>query len=164
MHPSGESPAKTRDLDPTDRRLLALLQADAKATNKELAAKLGLTVTPVYERVRRLEREGFILAYRAVLDRKRLGFPFMGLCNVQLKEHSTAYIRQFEQEVLTLPEVISCYHTAGGFDYLLQILVPDMDAYQHFLVERLAALGNIGQVQSSFVMHVIKQDAGLPLG
>ncbi len=152
-----------REPDATDRRLLAHLQRDAKATHKELAAGLGLTVTPVYERVRRLERDGFIRGYRAVLDRQRLGLPFMGLCDVQLKEHARPYIRQFEEEIQTLPEVVACYHTAGNFDYLLQILVPDMDAYQHFIVEKLAALGNIGRVQSSFVMHVIKEDAGLPL-
>lgn len=152
-----------RPLDATDRRLLALLQENAKATIKELAAALGLTVTPVFERIRRLEREKVIQGYRAVLDREHLGLPFMALCEVTLKEHSTEYIRQFEQEIQTLPEVTACFHTAGTFDYLLHILVEDMDAYQHFIVEKLAALGNIGRVQSAFVLHVIKEDQGLPI-
>jgi DNA-binding Lrp family transcriptional regulator len=152
-----------RPLDPTDRRLLALLQANAKATMKELAAALGLTVTPVYERIRRLEREGAIKGYRAVLDREQLGLPFMALCEVQLKEHTRTYIRQFEEEIQTLPEVTACFHTAGTFDYLLHILVEDMEAYQYFIVEKLAALGNIGRVQSAFVLHVIKEEQGLPI-
>lgn len=159
----GRGASGYRPLDATDRRLLALLQANAKATIKELAAELHLTVTPVYERIRRLEREGAILGYRAVLDRELLGLPFMALCEVQLKEHTKDYIRQFEREIQTLVEVTACFHTAGTFDYLLHILVEDMDAYQHFIVEKLAALGNIGRVQSAFVLHVIKEDQGLPI-
>ena len=151
------------NLDATDWRILGMMQSDAKYTNKEIATALGLTITPVYERIRRLEREGIIRKYVALLAPERLGMQLVAYCNVSIKEHSKPFIRQFEKEVISLKEVVECYHIAGGFDYLLKIVVSDMEAYQHFIVETLAALDNIGKVQSSFVMEVIKHSTELPL-
>jgi DNA-binding Lrp family transcriptional regulator len=150
-------------LDATDLRILRLLQNQAKVTNKEIAAELGLTPSPVYERIRRLERTGVIRRYVALVDREQLGLRLLVFCNVSIKEHARPYILTFEREIRTLPEVLECFHTAGGFDYLLKIAVPDMNAYQRFLVQKLAALENIGRVQSSFVMDEIKHDTQLPI-
>ncbi|MBI1192523.1 MAG: winged helix-turn-helix transcriptional regulator [Bacteroidetes bacterium] len=155
--------APLHNLDATDLRILRLLQHQAKVTNKEIAAELGLTASPVYERIRRLERTGVIRRYVALIDREQLGLRLLVFCNVSIKEHARPYILQFEREIQTLPEVLECFHTAGGFDYLLKIVVPDMNAYQQFLVQKLAALENIGRVQSSFVMDEIKHNTQIPI-
>jgi DNA-binding Lrp family transcriptional regulator len=152
------------DLDHTDLNILNLLQQDAYATNKEIAAKLSMTSTPVFERVKRLEREGYIKNYVALLDRKKLGLSVMAYCDVQLKEHSTQFLEKFEQDVQALDEVQEVFHIAGNFDYLLKVIVSDMDAYQKFVSKKLATLDNIGRVQSSFVMKEIKQTTRLKIG
>lgn len=153
-----------RNLDTTDLALLDLLQQDAKLTHKELAERLHLSTTPVFERIKRLEREGYIRAYVALIDRQRLGLGLLAFCDVSLKEHQMAYLHRFEQDVRALPEVVACYHIAGLFDYLLQVVVPDMEAYQRFVTQKLAALDHIGRVQSSFVMTEIKPYSQLPMG
>ncbi|MBK8705174.1 MAG: Lrp/AsnC family transcriptional regulator [Saprospiraceae bacterium] len=150
-----------KPLDPTDLRILNLLQEDAHLTNKEIAAQLGLTTTPVFERVKRLEEEGYISKYVALVDRAKLDYALAAFCNVQLKEHARSYLKQFEDEVRSLREVIECYHIAGMFDYLLKVVVKDMNAYQDFIVNKLAALNNIGNVQSSFVMTEVKYSTRL---
>lgn len=152
-----------KPLDATDKRILALLQENAHFTNKEIAARLSITTTPVYERIKRMEEQGYIQRYTALVDGKKLGFTLVAYCNVQLKEHAQDYLRQFESEVHSLAEVIECYHIAGMFDYLLKVIVKDMAAYQNFIVNKLAALDNIGNVQSSFVMTQVKMAVGLPL-
>ena len=151
-------------IDLMDLQILRLLQGDATLTHKEIAAHLGLTITPVFERVRRLERDGFILKYVALVSAAKVGLGLIAFCNVSLVQHSTPLLKLFEEKVLSLHEVVTCYHIAGQFDYLLKIIVPDMEAYQRFIVEKLAALDNIRQVQSSFVMTEVKYSTELPLG
>lgn len=152
------------NLDHTDLNILNILQTDAYATNKEIAGRLNMTSTPVFERVKRLEREGYIKQYVALLDRKMLGLAVVAYCNVQLKEHSTSFLEKFEQDIQTLDEVQEVFHIAGNYDYLLKVVVGDMDAYQAFVSKKLAALDNIGRVQSSFVMKEIKQTTRLKIG
>lgn len=158
-----EKKSLPQGLDGNDVLILELLQADATLTHKEMANRLGLTITPTYERVRRLEREGYIRKYVALAAPDKLGFGLVAFCTVSLVMHSTPFLKLFEQKVTSLHEVISCYHIAGQFDYLLKIVVRDMDAYQRFIVEKLAALDNIRQVQSSFVMTEVKYSTALPL-
>ena len=150
-------------LDSIDRKLLHYLQEDAQLTTKELASKLSLTTTPVHERIKRLEKEGIITQYVALIDKHKVEKGLVGFCNVWLKEHSHPYLKKFEHEVVSLKEVIECYHIAGNFDYLLKVMVKDMTAYQHFIVNKLAKLDNIGNAQSSFVMTEIKHSTALPL-
>jgi Lrp/AsnC family transcriptional regulator, leucine-responsive regulatory protein len=152
-----------KPLDATDKRILVLLQENAHYTNKEIAARLGMSTTPVYERIKRLEEQGYIQRYTALLDAHKLGYHLVAYCNVQLKEHAQGYLQQFETEVQSLAEVVECYHIAGMFDYLLKVVVRDMASYQDFIVNKLAALDNIGNVQSSFVMTQVKLASGLPL-
>ncbi|MBR9921021.1 MAG: Lrp/AsnC family transcriptional regulator [Bacteroidetes bacterium] len=149
--------------DTTDLKILRLLQEDAKQTIKEIAGKLGLTTTPVHERIKRMEREGLIKGYSAILDRRQVGLPLLAFCNVRLENHKTAYIEKFQQDVRHLEEVTECYHIAGLFDYLLKIIVPDMDTYQHFVSQKLASIDNIGRVQSFFVMTDVKDDPVFPI-
>ena len=162
-NPDSPSYQGEHDLDATDLRILRLLQTRSDLTNREVAATMGLTPSPVYERIKRLEKTGVIQRYVALVNREKLGLRLMAFCNVSIKEHARPFILQFEEEIKTLPEVVECFHTAGGFDYLLKVIVPDMDSYQRFIVEKLAALENIGRVQSSFVMDEIKHGTELPI-
>ncbi len=145
-------------LDQADIRILQLLQADARMTNKEIADKLGKTITPVYERVKWLEKEGFIRRYVAVLDKNKIDKHLVAFTNVQLKEHSHTMLKNFEKDIVRFPEVMECYHMTGLYDYLLKIVVKDMNEYQGFIVNKLSKLPNIGTVQSSFMMTEIKHE------
>lgn len=150
-------------LDAADRAILQLLQEDAFATNKEIAAKLHLSATPVFERIKRLEKEGFIAGYTTLLNRQSLGLSLLIYCEVSLKEHKRAFLETFEREIALLPEVMECHHITGSFDYLLKVVAQDMGDYQHFLKEKLAALDNIGRVESHFVMTEVKNTTRLPV-
>ncbi|MBL7774713.1 MAG: Lrp/AsnC family transcriptional regulator [Saprospiraceae bacterium] len=154
---------KSNPLDSTDRAILQLLQENAFLTTKEIAAQTNLSATPVYERIKRLEREGYIRQYTALLDRRRIGLPLLVFCDVLLKEHNRDFLLRFEASVVGLPEVLECHHVTGEYDYLLKIAVADMDAYQYFIKEKLAVLEHIGRVQSHFVMTEVKQSTVLPV-
>ena len=144
-------------IDAIDRRIIKLLQQDGKMKIKEVAHHLKMSNTPIFDRIKRLERTGFIKGYTAIVDQKKLGFQLVAFCSVNLERHHTDIIQQFEKEVKELEEVEECYHIAGMFDYLLKINVKDMADYQHFIAKKLANLANIGKVQSSFVMTEIKR-------
>ncbi|PQA59256.1 Lrp/AsnC family transcriptional regulator [Siphonobacter curvatus] len=150
-------------LDPIDRRILSLLQTNAFISNKELAQEVGLSLTPVHERVKRLEREGYLKGYVALVDRRKIGRSLIAFCQVSLKEHTQAFIQEFEAKIGSLPEVMECYNIAGPYDYLLKVIVKDMDDYRRFVVEQLAALAHIGGPQSVFVMAEIKVTTALPV-
>ncbi|WP_106794131.1 Lrp/AsnC family transcriptional regulator [Aquimarina sp. Aq78] len=150
-------------MDKTDRSILLLLQKDGKITIKEIAERLNLTTTPIFERVKKLEREGYIKSYKAILDRKKTGLQLMVFCNVTLNLHQTDYLKKFEKDIQQFPEVVECYHVAGMFDYLIKIYAEDMERYQDFLSNKLASLENISKVQSSFVMTEVKDFSYLPI-
>jgi Lrp/AsnC family leucine-responsive transcriptional regulator len=150
-------------LDLIDLQLLRLLQKDAQKTHKEIAGQLHLSVTPVYERIKRLEKQGFINKYVALLDKDKINKSLVAYCNVSLKEHAQFMIKKFEKEVLKFKEVVECYNIAGQFDYLLKVMVKDMKEYQHFITNKLAVLDNIGNTQSMFVMNEIKYSTELPV-
>lgn len=150
-------------LDTIDLKLLKLLERNAKLTNKELSAQLGLTITPVHERIKKLEREGFVIRYKAEIDRKKVGLSLLVFCSVSLKNHQREFIDKFEKDVMHLDEVVECYHIGGMFDYLLKVVVQSMEVYQKFVSNKLADLDNIGNVQSSFVMSEIKHSSELPI-
>lgn len=144
-------------LDETDLKILALLKGNGKMNNKQLAAEVGLTVTPTFERVKRLERIGVIQSYQAVIDKKAIGKGLSVHCHVTLKSHLSTLISEFESAVVELVEVSACHHIAGDFDYLLLVEVSDMDEYQMFLREKLSTIPSIGNVRSSFVMNTLKE-------
>jgi len=154
---------KPSNLDAADRTILKLLQEDAFLTTKEIAAKLDLTATPVYERVKRLEKEGYIKQYAALLNRRKVGLPLLVFCDVSLKEHNREFLFRFEKAVVQFPEVMECHHVSGEYDYVLKVAVKDMDAYQRFVKEKMASLENIGRVHSHFVMTEVKSTTALPL-
>lgn len=143
-------------LDNTDKKLLTLLQNDAKLTTKQLAHHLGLTLTPVFERIKKLEKQGAISKYVAILNKEKIGRKLIAFCNVSIKEHSREFIHNFESQIIDFPEVMECYHIAGMYDYMLKINTRDMDSYHDFIYNKLATIENIGNVRSSFVMNELK--------
>jgi Lrp/AsnC family leucine-responsive transcriptional regulator len=145
-------------LDTLDKKILTLLKSNAKLNSKELASEIGLTLTPTYERVKRLESKGFIQSYTIKINKEKIGKNLKVLCNISLKSHSVEFLNAFESSVVKLKEISSCYHIAGNFDYLLLIEVKDMNEYSDFLKEKLASIPHIATVQSSFVMKTMKED------
>ncbi len=154
----------TEIIDATDKRILSYLQEDAKMTIKELASKLNMTTTPVFERIKRLEKQGFIQCYSARVDRKKLGYKLLAFCSITLEKHEQNGLAKFIEEIQNIPEVVECYHIAGMFDYLLKVVVKDMEDYQNFITKKLSTISNIGKIQSSFVMTEIKNEHILKIG
>ena len=148
-------------LDSTDLKILRLLQEDAKLTTKQLAAKVNLSTTPVFERLKRLESEGYIKKYIAVLDPDKLGRGFMVFCSVKLKQMNRDIANDFVAVIKNVPQVTACYNVAGEFDYLLTIYAPDMQYYNDFIINTLGTIESIGSILSTFVMKEIKNTGGI---
>ena len=143
-------------LDDIDLNIIDLLQEDARLSNKQLAHKLNRSPNPVYVRVKRLEDEGYILKYTTVIDPKKVERGMTVCTQITLKQHSQAILRAFMDEVKKLPEVMECFHMTGDFDFLLKIVLKDMDAYNRLLIEKLSNLPEVGKLVSSFVMSEVK--------
>nr|WP_293833273.1 Lrp/AsnC family transcriptional regulator [uncultured Arsenicibacter sp.] len=147
-------------IDEIDKTILRLLQQDAKLTTKEVAAQLSLTLSPVYERIKRLENLGYIRQYVAILDKTRLGRSITTFCQVSMRYHDKAFIEKFEEEVQKLEEVQECYHMAGQVDFLLKINISSLDEYHDFVKNKLSQIENIGILNSTFVLKEIKHELG----
>ncbi len=145
-----------KELDQIDLQILDLLQHDARITNKELSAKLGLSTTPIFERVKKLERNGYIKSYVALVEPKKLNRNLTCFLSVSLKQHTNDKISAFMRDVNKFNQVMECYHIAGQTDFLLKVVIEDMESYQDFIVNKFAKLENINQLQSSFVMREMK--------
>ena len=143
-------------LDRTDILILRELQKDAKLTTKELAAKVNLSPSPTFERQKRLEREGYIKRYVAVVDPIKTGNGIMVLCNVSLKHHSKEYSRQFTSVIADIEEVVECFNTSGDYDYMLKIYARDMRHYQDLVLGTFGELDCIGSLHSIFVIGEVK--------
>ena len=148
-------------LDSTDLQILRALQENARLTTKELAARVNLSTTPVFERMKRLEKEGFIKKYVAVLDAEKLGRGFTVFCSVKLKQMTQSVAREFISVIRDIPQVAECYNISGEYDYLLKIQAPDMKYYNEFIINVLGNIDAIGSTLSSFVMNEIKNTHGL---
>ena len=148
-------------LDQTDLQILRTLQRDAKLTTKELAAAVNLTPTPVFERQKRLERQGFIRRYVAVLDAEKLDRGLIVFCNVKLRHMNRDIAADFVSRVSEIPEVTECYNTSGNFDYLLKVHARDMKQYQEFVLNKLGTIDSLGSLESTFVMSEVKHDYGI---
>jgi Lrp/AsnC family leucine-responsive transcriptional regulator len=150
-------------LDGIDRRLINYLQEDSKQTNKELSLKLNLSVTAVYERVKKLEREGVIENYVALVNPSKVDLGFMVFCHVKLEKHAKEAITHFEAEVERLNEVVECFHVSGDYDYLLKVMVKDMEHFRSFMVHKLTTLQYIGSTRSSFTISEVKNTTAVQL-
>ncbi len=149
--------ADSANLDEKDLAILRLLQEDARMSVKGISEKVHLSPTPVHERLRRLEQRGVITQYVAMLDAAKLGRSLMVICYVSLRTHNKKAGAIFIRHIMDMPEVLECLTISGQFDFMLKVLVTDMNAYYNFHVNQLSALENVGNVQSSFVMGVVKQ-------
>lgn len=151
------------NLDDKDLQLLRLLQNDSKLTVKELAKEVNLSPSPVFERVKRLEQEGYIKKYAAILDAEKLNLGFTVYCQLKLKSNDSYLAIEFEREILEIEEVAECYSISGDFDFLLKVYVRDMKQYQNFVFNILGAVPSIGSTHSTFVMAQVKNTHGLTI-
>lgn len=149
--------------DDIDKKLLTLLQTDSKQTNKALSNALGLSVTAVYERIKKLENNGVINQYVALVDKKAVDKDFVAFCHIKLIQHSQDYVVKFEREVRKLDEVLECYHLSGDYDYLLKVLVEDMQEFREFMVKKLTTIDHIGSTHSMFMINEVKHTTAITL-
>jgi len=150
-------------LSKKDIQILEYLQRDARVTNQDLADAIGLSASPTWRKVRKLEEDEVIQGYRAVLNRRKIGLNVMVFVRVTIDSHSEAEARKFEAEVTALENVVSCYSIGGDADFLLQVVSADMDAYADFAMSVIRRLPGIKEMQSMFVLKEVKGMAGLPM-
>jgi Lrp/AsnC family transcriptional regulator, leucine-responsive regulatory protein len=150
-------------LDDTDIQLLKLLGADSNVTMKELAAQVNLSPSPVFERVKRLEANGYIKKYIALIDAEKLNYGLIVFCNIKLKQHDKSIGHQFVTDIMRLKEVVECYNISGDFDFLLKVYAKDMKHYQDFVFNKLGSVKSIGSTHSTFVMSENKNSYNINL-
>jgi Lrp/AsnC family leucine-responsive transcriptional regulator len=150
-------------LDSTDKKLINLLQNDSKQTTKQLSLQLNLSVTAIYERIKKLENQKVINKYVAIINKHKIEKSFLVFCHVKLIQHSKEYVTTFEREILKLEEVSECFHVSGDYDYILKIYVKDMDEYRNFMVTKLTAIKHIGSTHSTFAIEEIKNTTAINL-
>ncbi|WP_321931413.1 Lrp/AsnC family transcriptional regulator [Paraburkholderia guartelaensis] len=151
------------DLDKLDRAILSALQTDGRMPNARLAETVGLSETPCARRLKRLEQEGYIERYRAVLSRRALGYGVVGFVSVRFAVHDRALADRFEREVLAIERILSCHNVAGTADYILQVVARDLDDYGTFMRDQLRSLPGVTSVESALSLREVKAEGGLPL-
>jgi Lrp/AsnC family leucine-responsive transcriptional regulator len=147
----------------TDARMLQVLQLEGRLTNVELAERIGLSPSPCLRRLRQLEGDGLIDRYVALLDRRKLGLDVVAFVEVQVDRHSESVASAFHAAMVRLPEVVGCFAMTGSYDYLLKVVVQNLDAYARFAMERLLKTPGVKDVRSSFVLETVKDTTALPL-
>jgi leucine-responsive regulatory protein len=150
-------------LDNTDRKLLSMLQSNSRMTVKELSAAVNLSQTPVYERVRRLESEGYIRQYVALLDARKLDLGLTAFVMVKLIRQDNVTTDRFTRTVGGIENVVDCYGIAGTFDFLLKVLVRDMESYKRFVVDVLGNIDCVGSMETVFVLNEVKRETAIPI-
>jgi Lrp/AsnC family transcriptional regulator len=150
-------------LDETDKKILRLLQEDAHLTLKDIAKQINLSLTPVHDRVKRLQQEGIIEKYVTILNKKKIGQNLTVYCQVTLIKQTHDTSEGFNQSILNLPEVVECNFVSGSFDYMLKIIVPDMESYHQFHQQKLSVLSGVSLIHSFFVMSEVKITTILPI-
>ena len=150
-------------LDKIDLQILRIMQNNSKLTTKELAAQVNLSTTPVFERLKRLESDGYIKKYIAILDAAKLNFGFVVFCNVKLRRLNHDIAEEFTSIVQDIPEVTECYNISGEYDYMLKIHAPNMKYYQEFILNVLGRIESLGSLTSTFVMEQIKHNYGISI-
>ena len=151
------------NLDTTDQQILKELQQNSKLSTKELASLVNLTPTPVFERQKRLEKEGYIKKYVAVLDPEKLGYGIIVLCSVKLKPHTRENGNQFMSVINQMDQVTECYNISGEYDFMMKVYVRDMKDYQDFVMNKLGSIDCIGGLQSIFVIGEAKHSNCIPI-
>lgn len=150
-------------MDDIDKKILTELQQNAKQNTKEIANKIGLSVTPTYERIKKLEQQQIIKSYVALLNRNKIEKQIVAYCQVTLLKHQKELIGNFKSEILLHPEVMECHHISGNFDFLMKIATRDISEFHRFINERLSVISGISTIHSSFVMSSIKDSSAFAL-
>jgi Lrp/AsnC family leucine-responsive transcriptional regulator len=150
-------------LDRIDHRILAALQSDARISNVDLADRAALSPSPCLRRVRRLEEAGIVRGYRAVLDRKAVGLGLTVFVEIKVARHSLETAAELQERVAAIPEVVACHMVSGMADFLAEVVVPDLDAYERLLTDKLLTIGVIEDIRSNFAIRSVKVDGPLPL-
>ena len=154
---------KYEDLDNIDITILQTLQKNSRLTTKELAAKIHLSTSPAFERQKRLEREGYIKGYMAVIDAEKVGNGILVLCNIRLKQHTEDLIQQFMDAVKNIDEITECFNTSGDYDFLIKVYAKDMKDYQQFMQHTLGRIECVGSLHSVFVIDETKNTHGVTI-
>lgn len=154
---------KDERLDETDIKILKALQSNSRLTVKEIASMAHLSSSPTHDRIKRLERDGYIEGYVAVLSAEKLATGLTVLCNIRLKQHNLGLIEEFIEAVQGLDEISECFNTSGEYDFIIKLQVEDMAHYQEFVLKKLGALGCIGSLHSVFVIGEVKRERGIKL-
>lgn len=152
------------NLDRTDRRILETLQNDGRLSNVDLAERVGLSPSPCLRRVKRLEDEGLISGYRAILDRKAVGLGLTVFVEIKVGKHSRENAAALHAALLAIPEVVSCHMVSGIADFLAEVVVADLEAYERLMTDKLLTLPTIEDVRSNFAIRMVKTNGPLPLG
>ncbi len=147
-----------------DQKILSIIQENAKISHKEIAKKLHLSRTPIFERIKKLERRGVIKKYITILNRKKINKNLIVICSVSLKEHGIEMVSEFQKAINNFKEVMECYHIAGNHDFFLKVIVENVDEYELFVLKKLSQIKNIAHVQSSFVLKEIKYKLSFEFG
>ncbi|RBP34144.1 Lrp/AsnC family leucine-responsive transcriptional regulator/Lrp/AsnC family transcriptional regulator [Oceanihabitans sediminis] len=151
-------------LDKIDRQILTLLQQNSNRTTKSIATELGMTTTPIFERIKKLEKEGYINKYVAVLNNKKIGLKQTVFIGITLQGHTRSFLEKFVTQINSFPEVIECHRVSGNFDYLLKLVVEDIEAYETFIISKLTLLPYLGNVQSLIALSTSKETNEIDLG
>ena len=154
---------KYENLDNIDITILRTLQKNSRLTTKELAAKIHLSTSPAFERQKRLEREGYIKGYMAVVDAEKVGNGILVLCNIRLKQHTEDLIQQFMDAVRNIDEITECFNTSGDYDFLIKVYAKDMKDYQQFMQHTLGRIECVGSLHSVFVIDETKNTHGVTI-
>lgn len=144
-------------LDKIDTQILAILQNNSNRTTKSIASELGMTTSPIFERIKKLEKEGYIKKYVAVLNNKKIGLKLTVFIGITLQGHTRSYLEKFVKEINNFPEIVECHRVSGNFDYLLKLVVEDIEAYETFIMSKLTLLPYLGNVQSLITLSTGKE-------
>lgn len=151
------------NIDQIDLKLLQILSTNSNYTIKEISALVSLSISPVFERIKKLEKQGYIKKYIAILDTEKLNYGFTAFCSVKLKMHDKSIIHSFVEDILQIDEVVECYNISGGYDFLLKVFAKSMKDYQDFVFNKLGSVDSIGSTHSTFVMAEIKNTYNITL-
>lgn len=150
-------------LDQIDIQILSSLQENSRKTVKELSTELNLSASPTFERIKKLEKAGFIKGYTAIIDADKLGKKLYAFAHISLKEHSKDAVNEFTANILSIPQIMECHYTSGDSDFIIKILVENMDAYREFILTKLFDMSNIGKVETYLSLSVVKNTNAISL-
>lgn len=150
-------------LDKTDKAILELIQVNSRLTIKEIADKLHLSTTPIFDRLKKLEKHGVISSYVALVNGKKLGKQLTVFVNISISKHGKDALNGFVKAITKFPEVMECHHISGDADFLLKLILTDIDAYNTFILDKLSVIPNIGKVESRFSLSERKNTTAIPI-